>query len=74
MICEFQKQNTVDYTSKPVSVFKEVTDKRKPVDEKNVSTTLENRDDGIKVRRNETTMEVTMMKKTRTTKKTRTPL
>ncbi len=47
MICEFQKQHELDYTSKTAVGLKEVTDRRKFVNEKNTSTTLDNTVDDI---------------------------
>ena len=42
MICEFQKQYDLDYTTKTVVVLKQVTDRRKPMNEKNVRMVLDN--------------------------------
>ncbi len=42
MICEFQKKYDLDYGTKTVDVLKQVTDRRKPMNEKNVRMVLDN--------------------------------
>ena len=42
MICEFQKQHQLDYVAKTVDVLKQVDDRRKGMNEKNVRTSLDN--------------------------------
>ena len=66
MICEFQKQYTLDYAEKSAPVLKQVAGRRKGMNEKNASTALDNTAD----LRHKTTMDVTMLKK-RTTTRTR---
>ena len=68
MICEFQKQHALDY-AKTAAVLQEVADKRKllmrrmPARHLTIELTT--------FRRHETTMEVTKLQKTRTTRMTR---
>ena len=69
MICQFQNQHTLDYVAKTAFVLKEVTDKRKSVNENNASTALTI--ELTTFRRHETTMEVTMLKNSRRTRMTR---
>ncbi len=47
MICEFQKQHDLDYSSKTAVVLKQVADRRKAINEKNARTTLDNTADDI---------------------------
>jgi hypothetical protein len=47
MICEFQKQHELDYTAKTAVVLKQVADRRKTMNEKNVRTVLDNTSDHI---------------------------
>ena len=53
MICEFQKKYDLDYGTKIVDVLKQVTDRRKPMNEKNVSTVLDNTVDDIQEARDD---------------------
>ncbi len=64
MIGEFQKQYELDYVAKTVVVLKQVTDRRKSMNEKKTRMTLELTTFG----RNERTMEATILKKTTTTR------
>jgi hypothetical protein len=47
MICEFQKQHALDYEMKTAAVLKQVADRKKAMNEKNVSTTLDKTADDI---------------------------
>jgi hypothetical protein len=42
MICEFQTQHELDYSAKTTAVLKQVADRRKAMNEKNVRTALDN--------------------------------
>ena len=53
MICQFQKQNELDYASKTADVLKQVTDMRKTMNEKNASTSLDNTADDIQETRDD---------------------
>ena len=53
MICEFQKQHALDYAAKTAAVLKQVTDRRKDMNEKNTSTALDNTTDDIQDARDE---------------------
>jgi hypothetical protein len=53
MICEFQKQHTLDYEMKTAAVLKQVTDRKKTVNEKNTSTALDKTDDDIQEARDD---------------------
>ena len=53
MICEFQKQHELDYAAKTAVVLKQVTDRRKSMNEKNVSTALDNTTDDIQEARDD---------------------
>ena len=66
IICEFQKQHELDYVAKTAAVLKQVADRRKTMNEKNASRSLDNRADNIQEVRDD--MEVTMLKKTRRTR------
>jgi hypothetical protein len=46
MICEFQNQHILDYEVKTASVLKQVGDRIKTMNEKNVRTTLDHRSMG----------------------------
>ena len=47
MICQFQNQHELDYASKTADVLKQVADMRNTMNEKNVSTSLDNTPDDI---------------------------
>ncbi len=47
MICEFQKQHELDHATKTAPVLKQVVDRRKSMNEKNVRTALDNTTDDI---------------------------
>ena len=53
MICQFQKKHELDYASKTAAVLKQVTDMRKAMNEKNVSTSLDNTADDIQEARDD---------------------
>jgi hypothetical protein len=53
MICEFQKKHELDYTTKTAAVRKQVADRRKAMNEKNVRTTLDNTADDIQEARDD---------------------
>ena len=51
--CKFQKQYAIDYAAKTAALLQEVADERKTVNEKNVSTTLDNTTDDIQEARDD---------------------
>ena len=53
MICEFQKQHELDYVAKTAAVLKQVADRRKSMNEKNVRTALDNTADDIQEARDD---------------------
>ena len=53
MISEFQKQHELDYAAKTTAVLKQVDDKRKTMNEKNASTTLDKTADDIQEARDD---------------------
>jgi hypothetical protein len=53
MICEFQKQYTLDYEMKTADVLKQVTDRKKSVNEKNARTELDKTTDNIQETRDD---------------------
>ena len=53
MICEFQKQHALDYEMKTTTVLKQVTDRKKAMNEKNASTALDKTADDIQEARDD---------------------
>ena len=53
LICEFQKQHELDYVAKTADVLKQVADRRKDMNEKNVRTTLDTTPDDIQEARDD---------------------
>jgi len=53
MICEFQKQHALDYAAKTAAALKQVDDRRKAMNEKNSSMSLDNTPDDIQETRDD---------------------
>ena len=53
MICEFQNQNELDYSTKNAPVLKLVADRRKTTNEKNTRMELDNTTDDIQETRDD---------------------